>query len=158
MGFGFDFKGADVYYSVSYILCMTLLGSTRPLGDIKNGLDHTMMMSESSTLARISAYVIENKLIASESQVMTTVKVIEFEVNKGIGQNGQETTSKSHRLDWIYNDEPLRFEKDPLISTKRMQAQDPLEEVDLAYISVKFVPTLKARVLETLKEFKDYFA
>lgn len=69
-------------------------------------------------------------------------------------------------LDYICDDEPLGFEKDPLTSTKKLQAQDPLKEVDLidgttkrpTYISVKLDPSLKTQVIKVLKEFKDCFA
>lgn len=147
---------------------MDLRGNMRPSVDTTDGLDHTKMMSESSALARISAYVAKSKLIVtleSKSQGMMVVKATEFEVNKEISLNGQDTTSKSHRLDCIYDDKPLGFEKDPLTSTKRTKAQDPLEEIDLAYVSTKrptciiykLEPTLKIRVIEMLKEFRDYF-
>ncbi|XP_050890097.1 uncharacterized protein LOC127095453 [Lathyrus oleraceus] len=43
------------------------------------------------------------------------------------GQNKE----KDQRLDVIYDDEPLGFEKDPLATNIKMLAQDPLEEVDL---------------------------
>lgn len=89
-------------------------------------------------------------------------KAIIFEVHKGICQNGQETTLKIRTFDCIYDDEPLGFEKDPLASTKRMQAQYPLEEIDLrdgttkrsTYISVKLDISLKIKVIEILREFK----
>ena len=35
------------------------------------------------------------------------------------------------KLDYIYDDEPLGFEEDPMGSTTKMRAHDPLEEVDL---------------------------
>lgn len=38
---------------------------------------------------------------------------------------------QGQRLDTIYDDEPLGFEKDPLASNPKMLAQDPLEEIDL---------------------------
>lgn len=60
----------------------------------------------------------------------------------------------------------MGFEKGPLTSTKKMQAQDPLEDVDLGdrttkmknYIKVKLDPSLKTQVIKVLKEFKDCFA
>ena len=75
-------------------------------------------------------------------------------------------TSNIQRLDCIYNDEPLGFEKDPQNSIKKMEAQDPLEEVDLGdgsmkrptYISAKIDPSLKTQMIKLLKEFKDCFA
>src|ERR1044072_971088 len=79
---------------------------------------------------------------------------------------GSKEDSKVQRLDCIYDDEPLGFEKDPHDSIKRMQAQDPFEEIDLGdgsinrptYISAKIDPSLKIQMVELLKEFKDCFA
>lgn len=73
-----------------------------------------------------------------------------FEVDEN-GLYGQTKTSEICSLVYIYDDEPLGFEKDPTISTMKMQAQDPLEEVDLRdgevkrplYISAKVNPDLK---------------
>lgn len=58
------------------------------------------------------------------------------------------------------------FEKDPLNELQIMQAQDPLEEIDLGdraikrpnYISTKVWSKMKAKLIEVLKEYKDYFA
>lgn len=53
---------------------------------------------------------------------------------------------KSQRLDCIYDDEPLSFEKDHVTSVAKMQPQDLLDAVDLGDGIVKrstlFVPTL----------------
>lgn len=38
---------------------------------------------------------------------------------------------KGQRLNCIYDENPLGFEKDPLVSSKKIQAQDTLEEIDL---------------------------
>src|ERR1044072_2754073 len=80
-----------------------------------------------------------------------------------VEEEGSAPTTQ--RLDCIYDDEPFGFERDPQISTKRMQAQDPLEEVYLrdgevkrpTYISVKIDPSLKNQMISLLKEFKDCF-
>jgi len=64
------------------------------------------------------------------------------------------------RLDCIYGDEPLGFEKDPMGPAKKMQAQDPLKEVDLGdgsvkrstYISTKIDKEFKAQIIELLKK------
>lgn len=66
-----------------------------------------------------------------------------------------------HRLDCIYDDEPLGFEKDPLTSSKRIQVQNPLEEIDFGdgaiknptYISAKIDQILKVQMIKFLKEF-----
>ncbi|XP_058732908.1 uncharacterized protein LOC131604489 [Vicia villosa] len=46
-------------------------------------------------------------------------------------ENSQVVDHQVERFDGIYDDEPLGFEMDPEGSVKRMQAQDPLEEIDL---------------------------
>ena len=66
-------------------------------------------------------------------------------------------------MDAIYDEEPLGFERNPLESSAKMLAQDPLEEIDLGdgsvkritYISAKLDPKLNTRVIELLKENKD---
>ena len=79
-------------------------------------------MIESSVLARISAYVVENKILAAleaKSQQILVVKAIKPKnswVNKS-GLTGQRTTSESRRLDCIYDDDPLGFKKYPTIPT-----------------------------------------
>ncbi|KAK2375424.1 hypothetical protein QL285_076314 [Trifolium repens] len=70
------------------------------------------------------------------------------------------------RLDCIYDDEPLGFERDLLNETPKMQAQDPLEEIDIGngslkrptYISANITPNLKEKLVLLLKEFSDCFA
>lgn len=64
--------------------------------------------------------------------------------------NGEIDSLNTQRLDCVYDDEPLGFKKDPVIVTKRMQAQNPLEEIELGdgtnkrptYISVNLDPKL----------------
>ena len=81
-----------------------------------------------------------------------------------VEEEGSAPTTQ--RLDCIYDDEPFGFERDPQISTKRMQAQNPLEEIDLGdgevkrptYISAKIDPRLKNQMISLFKEFKDCFA
>jgi hypothetical protein len=59
------------------------------------------------------------------------------------------------RLDCIYDEEPLGFEMDPLNETPKMQAQDPLKEIDIGngsvkrptYISVNITPNLKEKLV-----------
>ncbi|KAK2451183.1 hypothetical protein QL285_010254 [Trifolium repens] len=75
-------------------------------------------------------------------------------------------TGNNQRLDCIYDEEPLGFEKDPISSNQRMQAQDPLQEIDIGnglvkrptYISANIDPSLKLKVIELLKEYTDSFA
>ncbi|PNX65520.1 hypothetical protein L195_g054579 [Trifolium pratense] len=73
---------------------------------------------------------------------------------------------EKQRLDCIYDDEPLGFEKDPHSLSQRMQAQDPLQEIDIGdgsikrptYISVNIDPSLRDKMVELLKKYKDCFA
>lgn len=128
------------------------------------------MTTESNSLAQISAYMYENRLnsaLEAETFQNTAFEVnVENSDNFGGGLNGQTIASESWRLDFIYDDEPLGFEKDALDLNKKMQARDPLEEVDLGdgavrrptYTSVKVEPGMKKKVVELLKEFKDCFA
>ncbi|XP_058784569.1 uncharacterized protein LOC131659384 [Vicia villosa] len=99
-------------------------------------------MSESSFFEKILAYMGENKRIAAlEAEIIDMVvgaKSMEF---NDTGQ-GENTVPKSpeeqvheetidQRLDDIYDDEPLGFEKDPGSSSAKMLAHDPLEEINL---------------------------
>lgn len=66
----------------------------------------------------------------------------------------------------IYDDEPLDFEKKSVVSVTKMQPHDPLEEVDLGegtdkrptYISANIDPSLRIKVINLLREYKDYFS
>ncbi|XP_050916816.1 putative tyrosine-protein phosphatase OCA1 [Lathyrus oleraceus] len=68
-------------------------------------------------------------------------------------------------LDFIYDSEPLGFEKDPK-ALERIRPKDPLEEVDLGengerrptYISANIDNKLKSEVISILKELRDCFA
>ncbi|MCI31188.1 hypothetical protein A2U01_0052400, partial [Trifolium medium] len=51
-------------------------------------------------------------------------------------ENGK-VLPKMQRLDCIYDDEPLSFEKDPSNSNQKMQSQDPLQEIDIGDGSIK---------------------
>lgn len=80
--------------------------------------------------------------------------------------NLEDERQKDQRLECIYDDEPLGFDKDPITSTTKMQPQDPLEEIDFGdgtikrstYISANDDPDLRVKVIKLLHEFKDYFA
>ena len=128
-------------------------------------------MSEADALDKITAYMAENRINAAvEAGLYHKMALEAITVEKG--QNNQDMVRQPHdselltndhpnvkeggiptsqRLDCIYDDEPLGFERDPNISTKRMQAQDPLEEVNVGdgeikrptYISAKIDPSLK---------------
>ncbi|XP_039686960.1 uncharacterized protein [Medicago truncatula] len=73
---------------------------------------------------------------------------------------------EDQKLDCIYDDEPLGFEEDPMGSTTKMKAQDPLEEIDLGdgtvkrptYVSVKIPEKFKCQIAELLRKYKDCFA
>src|SRR3954465_10729116 len=140
------------------------------------------MMSESSFFEKILAYVAENKrktaLEAELSNILFNEGLKKQETpDLGINTiphlpedsvrveeiSGEEI---GQRLDAIYDEEPLGFEKDPMGSNIKMLAQDPLEEVNLrdgdqkrvTYVSTKLEPTLKSKVVALLKENKDCFA
>jgi hypothetical protein len=77
---------------------------------------------------------------------------------KNVNDNLKYSSMENQRLDYIYDDEPLGFEKDPMGPSKRMQAQDPLQEVDLGdgtfkrptYISTKIDREFKVQIVELL--------
>src|ERR1044072_3944607 len=145
-----------------------------------------ILMSEAYVLDKIMAYMAENRINAAleaglhHKMALEAITVEKDENNQDMVRQPhdselltndhpnmkEEGIPTSQRLDFIYDDEPLGFERDPNISTKRMQAQDPLEEVDLGdgevkrptYISAKIDPSLKNEMVCLLKEFKDCFA
>ena len=139
------------------------------------GGNQPLTMSELEALQRISAYVAENKInSALEAEANLAVVAskgwLSNEVNmaaepKPPDIQGLKEDVEEHRLDCIYDEEPLGFEKDPM-APEKMQPQDPLEEVDLGekgdkrptYISANIDPELKMKVISLLKEFKDCFA
>lgn len=129
------------------------------------------IMTELEALAYILAYMDENKIrraleVEAHQKLVFEATIVKIIKTLKIGQNGRPTASESCRLDYIYDDKPLGFEKDPMTSTKRMQEQVPLEEVNLGvatikrptYICVNIDPSLRRQIIKVLKEFKDNFA
>lgn len=127
-------------------------------------------MIESEALAWISAYMAKNKIRANlkvedHQKMVVEAKTVQTVETLETGQNGETTSSESCRLDYMYDDKPLGFEKYLMTSTKRMEALDPLEEIDLGdettrrptYISAKIDPSLRTQIIKLFKEFKDSF-
>ncbi|MCH81200.1 hypothetical protein A2U01_0001984, partial [Trifolium medium] len=89
----------------------------------------------------------------------------DFQENMADQANGSNT-GDMQRLDCIYDDEPLGFERDPISLNQRMRAQDPLQEIDIGdgtlkrstYISTNVDQSLRVKMVELLKEFRDCFA
>ena len=60
----------------------------------------------------------------------------------------------------------MGFKEDPMWSTTKMRAQDPLVEVDIGdgsikrptYVSTKIPKEFRDRIVKLLKEYKDCFA
>ncbi|CAJ2645042.1 unnamed protein product [Trifolium pratense] len=139
----------------------------------KNFLDGSIimnMMIKSPAWDRITAY-------AAENRIKMALEAINFQEDMAVEANGdlkdelaleasEVNDGKKQRLDCIYDDEPLGFEKDPHSSIQRMQAQDPLQEVDIGdgsvkrptYISANIDPILRERMVELLKNYRDCFA
>src|ERR1044072_8749530 len=132
-------------------------------------------MSEASALDKITAYMAENRINAAleaglcHKMALDAIHVEKDESNRNTSEHPsmkEERFPTKQSLDCIYDGEPLGFERDPSISTKRLQAHDPLEEVDLGdgeikkptYISAKIDLSLKNEMVCLLKEFKDCFA
>lgn len=117
-----------------------------------------MMMPELKTLKKISAYIAENNLKATlEAEVKyMVVEAKRNEVNlegpskdfKPKPPDKVQDEVQCQRLNTIYDDKPLGFEKDPLANDIKMLTQDPLEEINFGegepkrstYISVNISP------------------
>src|SRR3954469_15602668 len=128
------------------------------------GRQSKTMTTESEYLARITAYLAENKERTALEAELEKNMAIEAMLVKN--EDNPEVDHQVEQLDGIYDDEPLGFEMDPTGSVKRMQAQDPLEEIDLGdgiikrptYVSTRLTSDLKAKLIRLLKEYKDCFA
>jgi hypothetical protein len=73
-------------------------------------------MSESQAWAKISAYVAENRInMALEASLFQENMAVE-----ATDQNNGKLVPEMQKLDCIYEDEPLGFEKDPLSSNPKM--------------------------------------
>jgi hypothetical protein len=131
------------------------------------------MMIESPTWDTISVYIAENKIKATleAASLQTDMAVeanVELQNNMALTANNSNNGNmpEMQRLDCIYDEEPLGFEKDFLGSNYKMQAQDPLQEIDIGngslkrptYISTNIDPSQKVKLVELLKEYKDCFA
>ena len=81
---------------------------------------------------KITAYVAETRLNTAKEAEILQEKVIETPT-----EDATDDLLDDQKLDCIYDDEPLGFEENPLGSTIKMKAQDPLEEVDLGDNFVK---------------------
>jgi hypothetical protein len=94
-----------------------------------------IMMIESPEWSRITAYAAENR-IKMAIEAIESREDMAFEATDDIQHElatsvNALNTGNNQRLDCIYDDEPLGFEKDPISSNQRMQAQDPLQEIDI---------------------------
>jgi len=118
-------------------------------------------MSEPNIWDKITVYVAENRFNAAKE-----AKILQKEEIETLVEDMGDDFFEDQKLDCIYDDEPLGFEEDPMGSTTKMIAQDPLEEVDLGdgtvkrptYVSTKIPKEFKGRIVELLKEYKDCFA
>jgi hypothetical protein len=110
---------------------------------------------------KITAYVAKTQLNTARE-----AKMLQEEVTETLVEDSAKDLVDDHKLDCIYDDEPLGFEEDPMGSTVKMKVQDPLEEVDLGdgsvkrptYICAKIPKECKDRIVELLKGYKDCFA
>ncbi|KAK2444268.1 protein NYNRIN [Trifolium repens] len=91
---------------------------------------------------------------AIESSDNVAFKATDNVGNKLATYANASITGNNQRLYCIYDEEHLGFEKDPISSNQRMQAQDPLQEIDIGngsvkrptYISVNIDPSLKLKL------------
>src|SRR5580765_2353540 len=112
-------------------------------------------MSEAEALDKITAYMAENRINAAleaglyHKMALEAIHVKKDESNRNTSEHPsmkEEGIPTNQRLDCIYDDEPLGFERDPSISTKRLQAQDALEEVDLGDGEIKRPTDISAKI------------
>src|SRR3954471_5976910 len=128
------------------------------------GQQSKTMTTELEYLPRITAYLAKNKERTALEAELEKNMAIEAMMVKN--ENNPKVDHQVERLDGIYDDKPLGFEMDPLGSVKRMQAQDPLEEINLGdgiikrptYLSMKLASDLKTKLIRLLEEYKDCFA
>jgi hypothetical protein len=110
---------------------------------------------------KITAYVAETQAKTAREAEISQTEMIETPV-----EDVTDDLLDDQKLDCIYDDEPLGFEEDPMGSTIKMKAQNPLEEVDVGdgsvkrptYVSTKIPEEFKERIVKLLKEYKDCFA
>jgi hypothetical protein len=69
-----------------------------------------------------------------QKMVVGTIKKDAFET---FTKEPKEMMVKGQKLDCIFDDEPVGFEEEPPLANKKIQAQEPLEEIDLGDGSVK---------------------
>ncbi|XP_050875597.1 uncharacterized protein LOC127079231 [Lathyrus oleraceus] len=93
------------------------------------------MTAESESLARILAYLAENKRRSILKKERLQDLAYEAEGLES-GRQDQTIALESWRLDCMYDNEPLGFEKYPLNESQKMQAQDPFEEIDLVEVYI----------------------
>ena len=74
------------------------------------------MTSESGKLAWISVYIAENKVKSALEDKRLQDLAVKANVENREGHYGQTLASESQRLNCVYENEPLWFEKDPLNS------------------------------------------
>jgi hypothetical protein len=119
-----------------------------------------LMMTEPDVWDKIMAYVAENSEKAALEAEIEQEKSI-----KDANDDFQFSSIESQRLNCIYDDEPLGFEKDPMGSAEKIKAQDPLEEVDICdgsvkiptYISTKIDKDFKVQIIELVEEIQRLF-
>ena len=80
------------------------------------------MTSESEILAQISTYVVENKVKSTLEAERLQDLAVKANAENREGHYGQTSTLESRRLDCVYDNEPLGFEKDPLNTIQKIQA------------------------------------
>jgi len=90
------------------------------------------MTTEPNVWEKITAYVAENNEKAALEAEIEQERSI-----KDVDDDFPFNLIESQRLDCIYDNEPLDFEKNPMGSIEKMKVRDPLEEVDLGDRSAK---------------------
>jgi len=95
---------------------------------------------EQSAWNRIATYLTENeikKALEAELQQKMVVETVKKDVIEAFNEEPKDMIVEGQKLDGIFDDEPSGFEKDTPSSNKKIQAQHPLEEIDLGDGSIK---------------------
>ena len=117
---------------------------------------------------RIVAYLDENeikKALKAKLQQKMVVGTIEKGTFETFTEEPKEMMVEGQKLDCVFDDGPLGFEKDPSIENKKIQAQYPLEKIDLGdgsvkrptYVSSEIGQDFKTRLTVLLRKYKDCF-
>jgi len=87
-----------------------------------------VIMSEQDAWNRITTYLAENKIkkaLEAKLQQKMVIRTIEKDVVETVDDEPKEIMDEVQKLDCIFYDEPLGFEKDPSLETRKDPGSRP---------------------------------